>query len=154
MFPFSSILSGRSRLLFMKSLVLSQLGGWNNRANVGFRIDTDNNLYSRRTSVYTPQTNSWIHEDSKGQTDAADFETRVFNIDLSSLGQGDFFGETDEGWHTLLSDHNFWVTVYGSEFQGFRAAVASGEYSIREIANPSNIASGTFNLTATYEGQS
>jgi len=154
MFPFSSLLAGRSQLLYLPFISMTVNGGWTAAAYAGFRMDTDNTLYSRRKQVYTPITNSWIHEDSKGLTDASEFEVRLFNIDQSAIGQGTFNGREDELWYAITSDQHTWLFIFGTEFGPFMSSTVTGEFSIREIADPANIAHGSFSFTVTYEGMS
>ena len=130
------------------------LGGWQNFAALGFRIDTDGTFYTRRFSVYTPRTNQWIHEASKPTIDPLLYEVRVFNVDLTGIGQAiwnPYWG--DELWHQLTFDNNNWVTISGAQFDGLKTGVVTGQYELREIADVANVVGSTFSLTVSYEGQ-
>lgn len=155
MFPFSSILEGVDRGLNLSPANVNVFGGWNDAAYAGFRFDEDRTFYHRRKQVYNPQTNEWVHEDSKPVLVGNDFECMVDNVDESALGTGTWSkAGTDGVWHSLHSDRLWYVFIYGTQFEGHKSGTVTGDMHIREKAVPSNIASSTFILTAQYEGQS
>lgn len=156
MFPFSSILEGVDRGLFLPSTTVeSVFGGWGNFATAGFRFATDGDYDKRRFSTYTPVTNAWVHEDTKPTVDSTQFEVMVDNVDTSQLGDGSWFDAAAEGvWVALTFDRQWRVFISGTEFEGFKEGIVTGTCHIREIAIPSNTASSNFTLTVQYEGQS
>jgi len=155
MFPFSSILEGVDRGLAVPSSInINSMGGWNDAAYAGFKFDEDRTFYTRLKAVYTPITNAWVHEDSKPIIDPNDFECMVDNVDLGSIGDGSWNPAGGSGsWLSCDVDRNWWLFIYGTQFEGLKIGIVTGDYHIREKLIPSNIASGSFTLTASYEGQ-
>lgn len=156
MFPFGGFFRGVDKGLLLTSVSESKFGGWNDFAVVGFRFDLDGDFNIRRQAVYTPRTNQWIHSDAKPTVDSTEYEVRIFNVVTTAQGDASWNPMfADELWHTLQTfDKNTWLTMSGTEFEGFKTGTVTGEIEIREIALPANISSTTFSLTVEYEGQS
>jgi len=156
MFPFPALFRGVDRGLLLTSISETMFGGWGNFATVGFRIDLDGDLSIRRRAVFTPRTNQWIHDDSKPTLDPTLYEYRIFNVNTTAQGDANWNSSVgDELWHTIETfDRNHWLSMSGTEFEGFKTGTVTGEVEIREIADTANIVGTTFSLTAQYEGNS
>lgn len=156
MFPFGGFLRGNDKGLVLPAVSETMNGGWNDFATVGFRFDLDGDFNRRRRAVYTPYTNSWIHEDSKPTVDSELYETRITNLDVSAIGDATWTSGWDDGlWHQLITvDQNSWLNITGTEFQAFHSGSVTGDIEIREIADTANTVAGTFYLFVSYEGQS
>lgn len=157
MFPFGAFFKGLAKGLSAPAISESVIGGWNDFASAGFRIDLDGDLMSRRKSVYTSLgANVWIHSDSKPLADSTLYETRLFNIDQSAIGDAVWNPHhNDDSWYTIQGvDLNTWLFISGPQFGAFKNGTVTGEYEIREIADTGNIVGNTFSFTVSYEGQS
>jgi hypothetical protein len=157
MFPFGGFFKGLDKGLSVVAITESVQGGWNDFASAGFRIDLDGDLMRRRKSIYTSLgANTWVHSDSKPLADSTLYETRLFNVDQSGIGDGVWNPHhNDENWYTIQTfDLNTWLFIDGAQFEAFKNGVVTGEYEIREIADTANTVGSTFSFTVSYEGQS
>jgi len=157
MFPFGGFFKGLDKGLSAVPISESVNGGWNDFASAGFRIDLNGDLMRRRKAVYTSLgANSWIHSDSKPLADSTLYETRLFNVDQSAIGDAVWNPHhNDSNWYTIQAFNlNTWLSISGPQFGQFKSGTVTGNYEIREIADPANIVGHTFSFTVSYEGQS
>ena len=152
MFPFGGFLRGRDTGLLLPSVSMTQAGGWSNNASLGVYAYSDGDFSRRRNAVYTPETNAWIHEDSK-PVNGALYEMREVNVNLASIGDGTWLARGNENWFPISGTLPWLLTLSGAQFEAFKSSTVTGELEVREIADPGNIAFGTFSFTCTYEGE-
>lgn len=121
-----------------------------NCAYAGLRFNITGQLDRRQNTLYNPAlSNSWIHSDSWGVVNAADYEMRFTSVtgDTGQMGISDplnvwISGDTTPEWY---------VQACGDSFD-FEVNSVSGIIQVREKANIANIRSGNVTFQATWEG--
>lgn len=125
-----------------------------NRATGGGVVD---GWLARRTgSLYTGQSNQWMHSDYRAYVDVNDYEFRLVNVTGStSFLAGHSYLTTgygaDDGWISGHLDPYWYVYANGPEFGSADHSI-NGLIQCREKANTANIVTGDITLRAWYEG--
>lgn len=142
----------------------SAFAGWPNTAFAGVYINkttggltVDGYLSRRNNDSYLPQTNMWIHADSRAFVDVNDYEFRFVNVtgDTAALQGSAWVGTSygpEDGWISGHLDPFWYITASGPQFGQLTRSV-SGLISVREKANTANIRVGNLTLQALYEGE-
>jgi hypothetical protein len=148
MFPFSSILSGRSTALdlIIMSVITESTSPGNSRSGIVFK--TNGQMAEHRNGIETSLVgDQWIHSDFQGLVDGSAYECRFESL-VGDVGRLVAPSVTADAWHALTEDRELRMRDGSTDVQ----YVITGTIKIRQIAAPTNIASSTFTLQTENVG--
>lgn len=154
MFPFAGLLNSISSELNVPGqgagvIWNATAGGFEGGAVSGIYFQTNGDLKRRFGSFFVSQANMWVSDDAIGVVNGALYECGYFNV---TGNLADLSGPATGTWHPINTERGWFVSALGGSFDYVERSV-SGAIQIREIANTSNLRSGSLTLKATWEGQ-
>lgn len=117
-------------------------------ASCGFRfnVNGDAQVNDSGAGYSTPNSNQWMDDDFAAlpEFDASKYECGFFSV----TGSTSLLSGTVDTYLTLTATRTWTLSDY---YSGFGLDSVTGTIRVREIANPSNIATATLTLTITAE---
>ena len=153
MWPFAGLLEGiPDTLLLTNTSVNDSVFAETNPefALAEARLATDGDKDTRVNGIswQTPNANQWMSDEFAAVPafDASNYECGYFNVTGDT---NDLSGPTLDTYHALSSNREW--TLSDNIGPGFDIRSVTGEWRVREIANPSNEATATLTLSISSE---